>query len=142
MPYTTSPISNGTYTPTITLVGGAGNTTPVYTTNSGRWTQVGNRVFVDVIFTGDGGDEGAGTGRIDVSLPTGLTSSASFGQDKFHVGTMVNGAAGQDVYGDIGASGTTIKLYLHGILTTFTDFTGADQNNTTRGIRLSFNYEI
>lgn len=140
MPISTSFTSDGTYTPTISLVGGAGNTTPVYTTNTGRWMQIGNRVFVDIRFSGDGGNEGAGTGRVDVSLP--IAASASFETDRFPVGTMTNGANGQDVYGDISASGTDVKLYLHGIITTFVDFTGVDQNNTTRGIRLHFSYEI
>jgi hypothetical protein len=60
----------------MTLVGGAGNTVPVYSTNTGRYTRVGNTIFVNVYLTGDGGAEGAGTGQINIALP--ITASASF----------------------------------------------------------------
>lgn len=68
----------GTFTPTVTLVGGAGNTVPVYSTNTGRYIRNGNQVSVEILLTGDGGAEGAGTGVINVALP--FTANATSAQ--------------------------------------------------------------
>lgn len=58
-----------TYAPTVTLVGGTGNTVPVYSSNLGRYLRMGNLVYVDINLSGDGGDEGAGTGQLNIALP-------------------------------------------------------------------------
>lgn len=133
-------IAAGTFTPTVTLVGGAGNTTPVYSTNTGRYTQVGNIVFVDVYLTGDGGNEGAGTGVMNVALP--VTASASHPTQLTPIGYAVNNTTEFELYGIIAGSATTISIQYPNTLSAFFNFTGAQQNNATRTVRLKFWYEV
>jgi hypothetical protein len=130
-----------TFTPTMTLVGGAGNTVPVYSTNTGRYTRVGNTIFVNVYLTGDGGAEGAGTGQINVALP--VTVSASFPTTIYQaVGQAINGAANYLLVGILQASGTTIQVsFLNTTTALISAVTGADQNNVSRTLTLSFSYE-
>lgn len=135
----------GTCTPTITIVGGASNTVPVYSTNSCRWERVGRLVWVDVYLTGDGGAEGAGTGQINILLP--FTASANHQIGGFAAGSATNGATQFELAGAIPSSSTTIVLsnVLASLVTgepTSTSFTGAEQNNTSRLVRLKFFYEI
>ena len=129
-----------TYTPTVTLVGGAGNTTPVYTTNTGRYSQNGNRVFVDVYLTGDGGAEGAGTGQINIALP--ITAGASHPTSYFPCGYALNNVTEDEIWGQVAGSATTIALVYFNAISTTATLTGADQNSTTRTIRIKFSYEV
>jgi hypothetical protein len=62
-------------TPTVTLVGGIGNTVPVYLTNHCRYTIIGKTAIVEVNLNGDGGAEGAGTGVITVNLPVAVSAN-------------------------------------------------------------------
>ncbi len=134
------PLTRSTsFTPTVTLVGGAGNTTPVYSTNSGRYMRVGNQIFADVYLTGDGGNEGAGTGQVNIALPVSASSSHNTGY--FPVGTAVNNATTYILYGQISGSASTIQLSYISAIGTLTAFTGDDQNNATRSIRLKLNYD-
>lgn len=126
-----------TFTPTVTLVGGAGNTVPQYVTNSARYTQIGRRVFCDVLLSGDGGNEGAGTGQINIALPVNASASA-VGQ-RTPVGYYTNGATAVLLGGTISASASTIAITVG---QGNTSFTGADQNNTTRTVNLRFDYEV
>lgn len=129
----------GTFTPTVTLVGGAGNTVPVYTTNSGNYTRIGNRCFAEVYLAGDGGAEGAGTGQINIALP--IAANASALDPYFQAGVIHNNASDIHVLGYIAAAGTTIRLYyLSGA--SLTSLTGADQNNASRYITLKFQYQV
>lgn len=137
---TLSNYTEGTFTPTVTLVGGAGNTVPVYSTNTGRYTQTGRIVYVDVYLTGDGGAEGAGTGVFNVALP--VTASASNPTSYFPCGIFVNGTAEDPVWGQITAGGTTISLVYEDVLNNLLDMTGAEQSSTTRTVRLKFFYEV
>jgi hypothetical protein len=129
-----------TFTPTVTLVGGANNTVPVYTTNTGYWTRVANIVYVQVYLTGDGGNEGAGTGQMNIALP--VTASANQPAYYVPVGTAFNNATFFNVIdGQIQASATTIELARINA-GAFASFTGVDQNNATRSVRLSFSYMV
>lgn len=133
----------GTFTPTVTLVGGAGNTVPVYTVNGGRYTRIGNRVLVNVQLTGDGGAEGAegaGTGIINIALP--ITASASALVLNMPAGYGFNNTTHYNIFGTISASGTTIALSNFSSATVKTDMVGNDQNNINRLIYLSFAYEV
>jgi hypothetical protein len=134
------PYLSSTYTPTVTLIGGAGNTTPVYSTNIGRHTRIGNRVFVDVLLSGDGGTEGAGTGVLNVNLP--ITASASHPGEFFFIGYMENGATVSYLMGEIVSGSTTVELRYLTTLTTLATVQGAAQNNASRKIRLKFQYEV
>jgi hypothetical protein len=130
----------GTFTPTVTLVGGAGNTTPVYTTNSGRYTRIGNRCFVDIWLTGDGGAEGAGTGQINIALPIAVSASAV--NKTVQQGAAVNGSTVSLLAFDMLASATTIQLYSWTGITALASFNGVNQNNASRFIALNFCYEV
>lgn len=134
-----------TFTPTVTLVGGAGNTVPQYITNTGRYTRIGNTVFVDIYLTGDGGNEGAGTGAFNIALP--ITAGASHPAENFLAGLFINGASKKPCYGVISGGGTTIALSLQGdtagaLIDTVPAMNGNNQNNPTRSIRLKFFYEV
>jgi hypothetical protein len=131
--------TNGTFTPTVSLVGGAGNTTPVYTTNTGRYSVIGRRVFVDIYLDGDGGAEGAGSGAFAISLP--VQPSASNPLDPFPGGTARNSTTEYLIAVEIVASSSFVALSYFDAITNRVTFTGAQQNNTTRFIRLNFNYE-
>ena len=130
----------GTFTPTVTLVGGAGNTVPVYTTNTGRYTRIGNRVFAQVVLSGDGGAEGAGTGEIAIALP--FTASASMGELTSLCGRLVNGGNEYWVVIFISPSATTLGFKYMSSFTAGTPATGDLQNGTDRQIRLTFDYEV
>lgn len=134
-----TPYSSGTFTPTVTLVGGS-DTVPVYSTNTGVYTLIGNKCFVSVYLTGDGGNEGAGTtGQMNIALP--ITASAIQPTYYFPVGSTLNNTAFVQVFGQIAGSATTIALarISAGALALFD---GASQNNATRSVRLEFTYMI
>lgn len=126
-----------TFTPTVTLVGGSGNTVPVYTTNNGRYTTVGNIVYVDVLLKDDGGAEGAGTGQINIALPVTAGSSVS-NTISYPVGSSDNGFDEHILLAEIDASATTIGLRYSQAIDNITNFTGSLQNNSTRAIKLHF----
>lgn len=129
--------AEGTFTPTVTLVGGAGNTVPVYTNNLGYYTTWKNICFVDIDLNGDGGAEGAGTGHFNIALP--FASNANHPAFYFYAGVGLNSTTHNLLMGQIDPGGSTIKLYLSGV---FSIYTGANQNNATRRVRLKFNYMI
>ena len=140
---TLSSYVENTFSPTVTLVGGSGNTVPTYSTNNGRYTRIGRQVFVDVYLTGVVGNNGAGGGVINIALP--ITASASHDPDKFLCGHAFNGTTGFTLAGSIAGGGTTIALYYvaYSPAAGEADFTGGSQNNaTTRTIRLKFAYEV
>jgi len=130
------------YTPTVTLVGGAGNVVPVYSANEGRYSRVGNICYVDVYLTGDGGAEGAGTGTYKVALPITGSANASTSQFKL-VGTYTNGTVNGILCSNGSlVSATTIALSDFSLINAIAGFTGADQNNTSRAVELHFWYEV
>lgn len=146
-----SPLSNygeGTFTPAVTLVGGSGNVIPAYSTTTGRYTQIGDRVFADIYLTGDGGDEGAGTGALTLSIP--FAASSSIPAQSFVCGTILmsdanGGSPAVTCTIATGATVTTLSLLkpnFIGSLTTKTTLTGDMQGNTDRHIRLNFSYEL
>jgi hypothetical protein len=125
-----------TFAPTVTLVGGAGNTVPVYSTNTGRYTRIGNQVFVDIYLTGDGGAEGAGSGQINIALP--ITSSASHSADALGGFYGVNGGTFYDLKIVVPPSSGTFQVW-QGLISAFI---GDNQNNASRTMRFKFFYEV
>lgn len=112
------------YAPTVTLVGGAGNTVPVYTTNQGRYKKIGKTVHFAFMVDGDGGTDGAGTGVINIALPVQVRNIASY-YAEIHGRVVLPGASYVGI-GRIIAGGTTMPIrYLNG--TILSDLTGADQ---------------
>ncbi len=132
-------VSPTTYSPTVTLVGGAGNTTPVYTTNTGRYWRTNKMVFVSVNLTGDGGAEGAGTGQINIALPVAVGTNV--GAPLIVVGRMTNSTLKSVVLGTLTAAALVLPLSYKDALGTEANVTGAEQNNATRNIQLHFCYE-
>lgn len=129
------------YSPTVTLVGGAGNVVPVYTTNTGRWMRIGNIVHFMVELSGDGGNEGAGTGQINIALP--VTAGASAGSGVLApIGYGLNNALESIMYSAVTNNATTVPLYYFNAIGTTAQYTGASQNNTTRKISLRYFYEV
>lgn len=133
-----------TFTPTVTLAGGVGNTVPVYTTNSGRYIQIDNVVFVNITLKDDGGDEGAGTGIVTIALPvTASANIAATSNGKLtSLGTAINGAVWYQIYDAVRTSATTVALRYFNTISTIASFTGNDQNSATREINLAFWYEV
>lgn len=130
----------GTFVPTVTLVGGAGNTVPVYSTNTGIYTRIGNVVYADVYLTGDGGAEGAGTGQYTLSLP--ITASSGNASGYVPIGLSINGVVALILLGEIAASATTLSLNYYNVGASVATFDGAAQNNATRTVRLRFSYRV
>jgi len=130
-----------TFAPTVTLVGGAGNTVPVYSTNLGRYQKRGTTVFVDVYLTGDGGDEGAGTGVINIALPVTAGSNVN-GNGAGITGYVLNGADNMICNGTIAQSADVMSLKVWTSIKVFGDLTGADQDDNARTIHLHFWHEV
>lgn len=130
----------GTFTPTVTLVGGAGNTVPVYTTNTGRYTRIGRLVFVEIALAGDGGAEGAGTGQFNIALP--IAASGSAARLDFQGGQAVNSGANIQILGYIPASATTVAINKWTLISAVAAFSGNDQAGTDRELYISFWYEV
>lgn len=132
------------FTPTVTLVGGAGNTVPVYTNNNGRYCRIGNTVYLDVELQGDGGAEGAGTGRLTIALPVNVAATSVGTISSFidGIGWAINGTTHYQLAGLMAANASTIGLEKWTTISAASSFLGDDQNNTTRAIRLKFFYEV
>lgn len=128
------------FTPTVTLVGGAGNTVPVYSTNSGRYIQIGNIVHAKIFLSSDGGNEGAGTGEINIALPVAVSASASTNYSI--AGRGLNNATEYLLLAVISASATTVPIRYWSSISAIASFTGAHQNNATRFISIELMYEV
>lgn len=129
----------GTWTPIVTLVGGSGNTVPQYSTNIGRYTRINNRVFCDITLSGDGGNEGAGSGSYKISIPFTSKSSAI---NAYGTGYGNNGSTDYQLMPVVEAGGVSAVTITYWSAGSVNILTGAGQNNTARGVRVSFNYEI
>jgi hypothetical protein len=129
-----------TFTPTVTLVGGVGNTVPVYSTNVGRTMRVGNTRYVSIELSGDGGAEGAGTGALTIALPQ--ATAAAIGSLNIPIGRLVNNALRGIVFGQFAAAASTVTLTYFDAIGTNATVTGAQQDNATRQLSLHFWYEV
>jgi len=130
----------GTFTPTVTLVGGAGNTVPEYTTNLGRYTRIGRMCFATIKLAGDGGDEGAGTGRMNIALPfTSANTGQTINQTQ---GYLANGGVTNVGIIEISPSGNVLQLSYFDTITSFSQYLGSHQDNAGRFIILNFSYEV
>lgn len=131
-----------TFSPTVTLVGGAGNTVPTYSTNTGRYLRVGNIVYFMVELSNtSGGTAGAGTGQVNVALP--VTAGASAGSGVLApMGYIHNGSTEGILYSSVQNNATTVPLYFFNAISTTSQITGNGQNNATRQICLRYFYEV
>ena len=129
------------FTPTITLVGGAGNTVPTFTTNEARYQQIGNVVFVIVYLNNTAGNvAGAGTGQINIAAPIAVGASAA--NSIPYSSIFTNGATSNLVAPGIVAGATTFPLAKL-VGTTYSNLIGNDLNDANgRQIQMSFFYEV
>lgn len=132
------PYFKGDWTPIVTLTGAG--TAPQYSTTIGTYSRIGRVVFYQIQLSGDGGNEGSGVGAITVTLPftTGANQYASIS----HGGVSINGVQENNIFCLMSAGSTTMSLKYQSSASQLSDFTGADQNNTTRSIILSGKFII
>lgn len=128
------------YSCTVSLVGGAGNTTPVYATTSCAYIKVGNWVWVEVYLQGDGGNEGAGTGNVNIALPF-TASTININEMRGVIGYGLNNATEYQLSGAIASGGTTIRLRDWTSINATSALTGDEQNNASRLLSLGFWYK-
>lgn len=131
-------IQSGTYVPVVTL-NGAG-TAPQYSTATGIWKTSGSVCWVDIYLTGDGGNEGAGAGQILVSIPFVVGPSQL--PINIVAGSSINNISEYSLYATLTSGLQSVALQRLVSATQLGNFTGADQNNTTRSIRLSLKIVI
>lgn len=125
------------YTATITIVGGAGNTVPVYSTNIAYYIKTGRKCDLWIHNAGDGGAEGAGTGAFTIALP--FESASTMASGDMAAGTFINGGNSAPIFAAIAASSTTMSLsYLS--VGSIVAMSGAQQNNTSRTFSLHVSY--
>lgn len=140
----TTALSNyteGTYTPSITLVGGTGNTTPTYTTKTGRYSRIGRTVYVSIKLSNTtGGTAGAGTGAVTISLP--VNASSSYSMSVCPIGYASNSTTSYQIAGNINASASVINLSKWTDWDNFSDFPGSGQDNASRVVQVQFWYEV
>ena len=129
-----------TWTISVTLVGGTGNTVPQYYTKSARYTRIGNLCFCRILLDGDGGDEGAGSGQLHISLP--ITVSTSQKADYTIAGHFHNGATENISFVQPVAGDTVAAVFVQTSISQTAAATGADQNNTIRAMSFDFYYEV
>jgi hypothetical protein len=126
------------YTPQI-IITGAG-TAPSYLTNSGRFNVSSNKVFVDILFDGDGGTAGAGAGQLSVLLPVIPSPLRTVGYSLV-IGYGINGATEYQIVGSLSYPSIWAPLSHWSSATAIVAITGGDQSNTNRNLQLHFWYE-
>jgi len=99
-----------------------------------------NLVRESFYLTGDGGNEGAGSGTLNLSL--NFTSSANQQDQPIVFGYAHNNVTEYLLYGIIGPASSTVQLSYMSVVGTRVNFTGAEQNNTNRFLRGVIEYEI
>jgi len=126
----------GTYTPVLTTTSG---TLPQYVLNSGIYQVVGQVVHVSILFNGDGGNEGAGSGELSVSLPFNRDNSMDF--FAFPCGFSYNPAVQMLLAYFPNSNRDKMPLYYNNA-GTFTALTNVQQNGTSRSLNLQFWYKL
>lgn len=135
----------GTYTPVLSFDSGGSGVVPAYTSTAGRYTRIGRQVFLDVVFTesaaqGETETAGSGTGWITLSLPFPKSSHLP---EIFPCGTLYNSTDTSWKIVLCATSNVPSIIYLYKQTSSSVNYlTGSDQDGSTRGLRLKFNYEI
>jgi hypothetical protein len=126
------------FTPTITLVGGSGNTVPTFATFLARYQRIGNTCFVSLNFSNaSGGTAGAGTGVFNVALP--IVSSAN----AFVIGDALYGSSGSTYASAVSLGNSASTLNASAISgTTLVQLTGQSFATGSRQFLASFFYEV
>lgn len=130
-----------TFTPTLVLTGGSGNVVPQYATTQAYYLTLGNTCFVKVYLSGDGGNEGAGTGAMSLTLP--VTAAAEQPEHVFYVGLGYNDPNAYHLLGQILASAPgAMDLKYFSAIFTLSNWSGPVQNNPVRSMSFDFSYLI
>ena len=127
----------GTFDPAVTI-SGAG-TAPQYTNHEGYYTQIGNRMFVDIELNGDGGNEGSGAGTLIVALPK---AQAGIIRYRGLAGRLTNGTSDWLIWAFINRGESYLAMKYQSAIGTFTTVTGGIQNNINRSININFCYIV
>lgn len=123
-------------TPTVLVPSG---TAPQYSSTTCFYMTAGNQVTMQFRGTGDGGNEGAGTGVLTVNLPVAVSASAP--TVIIPCGAYTNGAiSNAGLRCTQVASATTVSFTYAATLTTTANLTGDDQNNTGRTLQFQYIY--
>jgi hypothetical protein len=130
------------YTPTITLVGGSGNTVPTFSTQSGRWCRLGNTVFVQLNFLNpSGGTQGAGSGLITIALPE--TVGASMSSTPIGAMGLIGTTNVFPAVPVLSVGGTTCTItYINPATNASVPLTGASYAASARYLQMQFFYEV
>lgn len=129
-----------TFTPTVTLVGGAGNTVPTYSTTVARYIKTNKLVTIDFLLKNNGGVNGAGSGQINIALP--ITVGTNQQNELILVGRFSNAAVERLLMVKASPAANTMEVFLTSV-GTITPVTGADQNDgSSRSLQGSFHYEV
>lgn len=97
----------GTWTPAVSSSGG---TNPTFSTAQGTFTNLGRLVFFNgYLDNTSGGTAGSGTQQLSVSLP--FPTSAAQLPVRVQIGSSVNGAVDENVYGSFAGSTSTMLLW-------------------------------
>lgn len=123
------------YSATISLVGGAGNTVPQYSTNVSRYTRIGNTVIVSLTYYGATGDAGAGSGSLTVNLPV----TANIPVNESVPGGYLRNAGYQNIVVVISAGTDRCSFFS---ITSASPIVGDSQSASTREIQANFSYEV
>jgi hypothetical protein len=137
-----TPIDNDfmIYKPVVTASGGTGNTIPVYSAYTGAFQIVGQKCLVYNILSGDGGDEGAGTGGLVISTPIAI--SATHARRRVPCGTASNSTTFFLLCCDTNPSTSIVYLFYFNAINTIADFLLSHQNNTGRSLYISYDFQI
>lgn len=129
-----------TFTPTVTLVGGSGNTVPTYSSTLARYIQIGKFIHMQVaLINTSGGTAGAGTGVLNVALPVAMSANTTTDALIITAGYMSNSTTEDFLLVRPVASSAALPLYRS---VGFTAIVGNTQNNAARSLRFAFSYEI
>jgi hypothetical protein len=127
-----------TFVPQVMLIGAG--TAPNYVTNQGRFMAANNVVRCDILLDGNGGTPGSGAGVINVSLPA-TPSPLRLGAFLSSIGYALNNANYTPMAAILSTGSPWLPLAMWATASSIAPFTGADQNNAIRTIRLHFWYE-
>lgn len=125
----------GTFTPALAI--GGGTTGITYSQQVGRYTKIGNRVWIDIVIVLT--SKGALTGNLTITgLP--FTSSAATAYHATFAVQPYTFASGNYIFGDLAASSSAISLDNFAAGTT-SGLTNTAINNTSQ-VNLSGSYEV
>lgn len=134
--------TTGTFTPTMSITGGTGNTIPTYTdVYTGRYFKTDDVLYLEIICSNTtGGTLGAGTGLITFAVPASLSLGTIYSDTPTLVGMAYESSAtfsNWDLHAILNQQDQELYLYKRSTNTALSSFTGADQNTNKRAIHIN-----